>query len=131
LINVQVVAKVSKLDGPLNKLHKDTAPRGFHLQYFVPDAPLYVIELKQTSSHGTSPWESGALGPSEPAANERAQARQTFFGGQGWPQDALHREFGHMRQQLNLNFFFRAKVRKQPALGHSHLISKNAERNPI
>lgn len=37
------------------------------------------------------------------------------------------RELRHVRQQFDLDFFFRAEVREQPALRHSNLVGQNPE----
>ena len=130
LVDIQVVAKMLYIDGTLNKVGQQAAKLALHFQNLAADAALDVIELEQARGDRTASGQACALSPSEPIANQRAQTRKAFA--------RLHRrldnvhcdEVRHMRQQFDLNIFFRAEVREQPAFRHSHLSSEHTERDP-
>ena len=105
LINIQFGPQVSKLHCPLDKLHQRMAPCGFHLEDFVPDPPLNVVELEQTGSHRTPAWQPGPLRPSKPIPHQRAQARKPFARRHRRPYHVFGYEFGHVIQQLDLYVF--------------------------
>src|ERR1700730_1416676 len=96
--NIEIAAQVSKIDRPLDEFDQRPAPRAFQFQNLVPDTPLDVIELEQTSRDRTSSRQPGPLRPSKPIANQRPQPRQTFGGRHGWPDDMLRGELSRMRQ---------------------------------
>jgi hypothetical protein len=130
LTDIQLAPQVSELKCPLNKLHQRMAPGGFHLEYFVPDPALNVVELEQTGSHRTPAWQTGPLRPSKPIPHQRAQPRKPFRHRHGRPHHVFGYEFGHVIQQLDLDVFLGAKVREQAALRHADLIGENAQRDP-
>src|SRR6267143_2465826 len=74
LVNLEILAQVSELDGALNEFDQHAAKLGFHFQNLVPDAAVNVIELEQTRGHRTAAGQAGALRPAEPVAHQRAQA---------------------------------------------------------
>jgi hypothetical protein len=105
LINVQLAPQVSELNCPLNESHQRMAPCGFHLEYFVPDPPLDVVELEQTGSHRTTAWQPRPLGPSKPIPHQRAQSWKSFGHRHRRPDHVFGYEFGHVIQQLDLYVF--------------------------
>ena len=74
LVNIEVPPEMSEIDGALNEFGQREAPLSFHLEDFVPDAALDVVELEQSRCHRTAAGQTGALRPSEPIANESLQA---------------------------------------------------------
>ena len=105
LIDVQFAPQVAKLNCPLEQLHQRVAPCGFHLEYFVPDPPFNVVELKQTGSHRTPAGKAGSLRPSKPVPHQRAQSREPFGRGHRGPYDVFGHELGHVIQQPDLHVF--------------------------
>jgi hypothetical protein len=105
LINVQLAPQVSKLNRSLDELHQRLAPCGLHLEYFVPDPALDVVELEQTGSHRTPAWQPGPLRPSKPIPNQRAQSREPFRRRHRRPYHVFGYEFGHVIQQFDLYVF--------------------------
>ncbi len=129
LVHIEVPTKVRKIDGAPNESGQQEAPLTFHFQDSVSDAALDVVELEQASRHWTTAGQASALSPSEPIANQRQQSGEAFFGRHRRLDNVGCRDLCHMRQQLDLNIFFRAEMREQPAFRHTHLIGQNSKRN--
>ena len=121
LVHVEVSPKMSQVDGALNEFSQHEAPLTFHLEDFVPDAALDVVELKQSCCHRTASRQACALRPSEPVADQSLQAGKTFVSGHRRLDDVHHREFRHMREQFDLNVFLRSEMGEQPAFRHPDL----------
>ncbi len=129
LVHIEVPPKMSQIDGAPNEFGQREAPLTFHLEDFVSDAALDIVELEQSCSHRTASRQTRALRPSEPIANESLQARKTFVGLHRRLDDMRHREFPHMGQQFDLYIFLRSEVGEEPALRHPHLVRQNSKGN--
>jgi hypothetical protein len=129
LVHIEVPPKMSQIDGAPNEFGQREAPLTFHLEDFVSDAALDIVELEQSCSHRTTSRQSRALRPSEPVANEGLQAGETFASRHRRLDDMRHRELRHMRQQFDLNVLFRSEVGEQPAFRHPDLIGQDSEGN--
>lgn len=127
LVHIEVPSEMSQVDGALNEFRQRAAPLTFHLEDFVSDAALDVVELEQTGRHRTASRQARPLRPSEPVANESLQAGKTFVGGHRRLDNMRHRKLRHMRQQFDLNIFLRSEVGEQPAFRHPHLVGQNSE----
>jgi len=112
LVHIEIAPQMPESDTAPDQLGQQAAPLRFHLEDLVSDLALDVVEFKQTGGYRTSSGQTGALGPSEPVANQRAQAGKAIAGGHRGLDDMGGRELRHMGEQFDLDVFFGSEVRE-------------------
>ena len=127
LVHVEIAPQMPKINRAPDQLGQQATPFAFHLEDLVPDPALDVVEFEKTGGYGTSSGQAGALSPSEPVANQRAQLGKTLARGHRRLDDMGGRELRHMREQFDLDVFFGSEVREESAFRHPDLIGENAE----